>query len=642
MTLHFYSSKAYSYVRKSFKLALPHPATIRKCYSAVSGEPGFTKGVFEMLKEKCMAGENIICSLLMDEMAIRKHVEWDGTKFRGHVDLGTEIDDISTSVASEAFVLMLVGMNGHWKVPCGYFLINSLSGEEKANIIKNCLLKLNDVGVRVKSLTCDGPSSNFTMLRSLEAKINDYILPSFPHPSDRSTLIPVFLDACHMIKLVRNTFAEQGRLLIDDQEIKWSYVKDLYDLQNVEGFKLANKLKNAHINYHNHKMKVNLAVQSLSSSVADAISFCKDNLKMTLFQGSEATIKFIRIFDRLFDIFNSRNPLGKGFKAPISVSNYYFICNFLTECEIYIKSLKDYNGTAILKSKRKTGFQGFLINIVSLISLCKELLFSDPPQLNYILTYKLSQDHLELFFSAVRSAGGFNNNPTASQFSSAYKRLLMRHEIEGGRSNCNAQDNTQFLEISEEYCTNNNDEISFPSEIVIEFIPHLNPLSEFKEAAISYIAGYVVKMMRKKIKCLKCLEALVSDKIVSQNDFIKYKNKAGLVMPSFSIVSVCLCTEKFLQRELNMSKDGLLDNKTVASISCSTLLHCETKNLFSSLNSHLFDTVPTSNHVVLITKCCIQSYLKIRMYYLGKIFTEKLTGPKVRQKFTKYILFRHQ
>ena len=37
MTLQFYSSKAYKYVRKSFDLLLPHPAHIRKWYSKVEG-----------------------------------------------------------------------------------------------------------------------------------------------------------------------------------------------------------------------------------------------------------------------------------------------------------------------------------------------------------------------------------------------------------------------------------------------------------------------------------------------------------------------------------------------------------------------------------------------------------------------------
>ncbi len=43
MTLKFYSTKAYNYVRKSFDLGLPHPTVIQSWYSSMNGEPGFTK-----------------------------------------------------------------------------------------------------------------------------------------------------------------------------------------------------------------------------------------------------------------------------------------------------------------------------------------------------------------------------------------------------------------------------------------------------------------------------------------------------------------------------------------------------------------------------------------------------------------------
>ena len=46
--------------------------------------------------------------LLLDEMSIRKHVQWDGKagKYRGFVDLGTKIDDDSLPEATEALVFM--------------------------------------------------------------------------------------------------------------------------------------------------------------------------------------------------------------------------------------------------------------------------------------------------------------------------------------------------------------------------------------------------------------------------------------------------------------------------------------------------------------------------------------------------------
>jgi len=51
--------------------------------------------------------------------------------------------------------------------------------------------------------------------------------------------------------------------------------------------------------------------------------------------------------------------------------------------------------------------------------------------MNYLLLYKLSQDYLEVFFSDMRKRGGFNNNPNAIQFRSAYKRLLVRSQVNG-------------------------------------------------------------------------------------------------------------------------------------------------------------------------------------------------------------------
>lgn len=40
----------------------------------------------------------------------------------------------------------------------------------------------------------------------------------------------------------------------------------------------------------------------------------KKRFLLQKFIGCEATIQFIRVFDKLFDLFNSRNPYGKGFK----------------------------------------------------------------------------------------------------------------------------------------------------------------------------------------------------------------------------------------------------------------------------------------------------------------------------------------
>ena len=50
LTLQFYSSKAYAFVRKTFHLSLPHPSQVRRWYSQVPADPGFTEPAFKTLQ----------------------------------------------------------------------------------------------------------------------------------------------------------------------------------------------------------------------------------------------------------------------------------------------------------------------------------------------------------------------------------------------------------------------------------------------------------------------------------------------------------------------------------------------------------------------------------------------------------------
>lgn len=102
-------------------------------------------------------------------------------------------------------------------------------------------------------------------------------------------------------------------------------------------------------------------------------------------------------------------------------------------------------GEQILKSQRKTGFLGFIICLINLLELYEQIQID----INYLLSYKLSQDHVEVFFSAMRSRGGFNNNPNAIQFRFAYKCLLVRHQVDGSMyGNCSPLDSVSIIFVS--------------------------------------------------------------------------------------------------------------------------------------------------------------------------------------------------
>jgi hypothetical protein len=147
------------------------------------------------------------------------------------------------------------------------------------------------------------------------------------------------------------------------------------------------------------KMNVGLAAQTISSGVADAIDFLRKSGHPD-FIGSEATTEFIRIFDRIFDIMNSRTPYQRGYKRPLYLNNMDYCLNIFAETEKYIKTLK-VNDISIFQHNRKTFALGFLMNIYSFQNLAVEFLTRVENPLRYFLTYKCSQDHLELFFSCI-------------------------------------------------------------------------------------------------------------------------------------------------------------------------------------------------------------------------------------------------
>ena len=66
-TLHFYSPRAYKFVRRS--LHLPCPSTIRFWAAAINCEPGFLKNVIQHLQNS-LEEDDKDCFLLVDEMAI--------------------------------------------------------------------------------------------------------------------------------------------------------------------------------------------------------------------------------------------------------------------------------------------------------------------------------------------------------------------------------------------------------------------------------------------------------------------------------------------------------------------------------------------------------------------------------------------
>ncbi len=213
-----------------------------------------------------------------------------------------------------------------------------------------------------------------------------------------------------------------------------------------------------------------------------------------------------------------------------------------------------------MNSPRKTCFVGFLTNISSLRFLYQSLVATG--KLKYLLTYKLSQDHLELFFASVRGRMGFINNPTIREFKSAYKRLLLHQEIRGNRGNCLLLDDTSLLAFQ-------NPKQRVTDQSLCDFslqkkfglsneetdhdyaqISCFPVLSEFDSAVMEYISGYTCRMVSKTLKCETCLGALFEVNEDSGYLLVNFKDRGGLIHSCPSVKVVCEMTEQALQTVL--------------------------------------------------------------------------------------------
>lgn len=654
LTLSFYSAKAYEFVRNSFNNVLPHPRTISKWYRSVDGSPGFTQEALMALKRKQDSSSyRFLCNLCFDEMSIRKQVEWTGSKFTGYVDIGTQLDSDNIPEAREVICFMVVALNASWKIPVGYFLIDGLSSNEKAGLVNKCLEFIHESGVLITSVTFDGAPTNFSMAEKLGASFKDptNLQTSFKHPVTEHDIF-IFLDPCHMIKLVRNCFGSKAVLedCTNNLSIKWEFIEKLVEKQYTEGLHAANKMKLRHLDWTREKMKVRLAVQTLSRSVSDALISL--SCQYPEFSESRGTSNFIRIFNDLFDILNSRNKFAKyKYKKPLSDKNSTETFQYLEHIEHYIRNLK-LSGTSILKSNRKTGFLGFLICTKSLKQLFMRYV-GEENLMKYLLTYKVSQDHLELFFGAIRSKGGHNNNPTARQFEVAYKRLIVHTELVSIKGNVSELDQIFILSCGSGLTANEDGqhledtlEHKLALEKIIEqidllyFNSNVWTLTTYIEDVVGYIAGFVVRSLKKCVTCVKCLHLLEGTQHFS---FLqKVKEYGNLVKASYFVIQICKEGEKMFRLLNKVSKLPHKNVHNYEKIFINKTFQALPSNIYDHFTDHLFEDDPIDGHAPSLIKLILKVYFKIRIHHETSKHLDTTLRNRVRSMFTKTTLFKNQ
>lgn len=434
--------------------------------------------------------------------------------------------------------------------------------------------------------------------------------------------------------------------------IKWSYIVALHELQQVLRMKLGNKLTSTHIKFKNSVMKVKYAVQVLSSSVADAIDFLR-SIGLPDFQGSEATVVFLRKIDRIFDFLNSRSLFGKGYKKPITLRNLKFFKEESLNWISYLLQLRTKDGTPLYLSPRKNFVIAFCTSIKSILTIAESLL--QLPFYTHVLTYKFSQDLLELFFGMIRLRFGCNNNPSSYQFYFALKTLLLKNDITPTHlGNCLLFAVPQELTfVYGDFRANKKNSTSFETtttlekeleeEFLLEFFRDNNviPYEKLKDYILYYISGFVVRKLIKDLNC-SCKKALLKPYTSDHNNycisdtyerFVQFKNRGGLVWASEDVYNIIKECERYV----------LLDSTNFKSLKSSKIILRVQKEVLESNSAFkdftCDDDEALNSHKLLLIKRICGFYLKIRIHSL--VAWENSKKISSRKRLAKTILFNN-
>lgn len=234
LSVQYYSTSAYKYIRRIFNNHLPHLKTIQQWYanSDVSAEEGISdshlkklEGIMNQYKKGNSTSE-LLCTLAFDEMSIRQQILWNRNKcdFDGFVNNNDGCEDPVRS--KQAIVFLLNGINYCLEFPVAYWFIQSVDKFKRKQFLLDVLEAITNSGIKLKVLTFDGYASNIPMCELLGANLQ-VDSPNFqtffnnPYNNER---IYIFLDPCHMIKLLRNTLANK-RILYNgkNEKIEWQF-----------------------------------------------------------------------------------------------------------------------------------------------------------------------------------------------------------------------------------------------------------------------------------------------------------------------------------------------------------------------------------------------------------------------------------
>lgn len=473
-----------------------------------------------------MDSSKLICSLVFDEMSIKRYVEFDKTE---DIVIGLEDDGVvrNNVFATTVLVVMIRGVHANYKLPVSYYgTHSSTNGCKLKSIIISTIRNLASIGFTVAYTICDQGSNNinaYSLLGVTADKPYFYV--------DEKKMYGLY-DVPHLLKSFRNNLLLKN-IQTENGSASWQDIEKVYEIDQTSiRARLLPNLSRSHLQPTLfQKMKVSLAAKVLSRTTAAGLATAYNchNLKTNTIL---STIEYIEKCNDCFDILNCRST---NFKYCLTSDNHEVFLK-LNEYKIYVNTIANLNSNHI------HCFRGIVQTINAIVDSFRS------NQYSYLLTYRLNQDCLKNFFNSVRTLGGNNRNPTLKRFADIFGHLLFSKlcgEI-SEYGNCSQDSDINLLQTSNAVTIENNDlnntNISIETNALLptdalnsnanDVINHVHMEHDYcksiecgsahsilEENAIRYEAGYITKMVNKKFNCNNCYRLFVNEnKVLNENE----------------------------------------------------------------------------------------------------------------------------
>jgi len=544
LSIYYKSPSCYKFMCNNLKFVLPSVRTIQDWLRVTSLRTGVDVNLKQRLKlkAKSMSTRERMCVVMVDEVSIKKQLEYHRTEdaIEGYEDLG--FLGTSSDLGNNALVVMIRGLLHNWKMPLAYYISSGpVNSRNLQQIIVNVFVELKQMSFCPAALVCDQGSNNRSAVQALGATKED---PTFEIEGDK---IVVIFDAPHLLKSLRNNLMNSKvQFHTKDGLVCWKDIVDTFEIDKMsQSTRALLKITTKHM-YPNsfQKMKVKYAAQIFSKTVSATVKTAYQTKQLSS-STAVNTAAFLETINRLFDVLNSRclRDPNKD-RRPLSIYDDNCI-NILVNGLEYFKDIRVLEGTTVRRNIYC--IDGFLWTIKGVLLLWESL---KAQGVKYLPTSFLNQDAIEHLFSVIRSRGGYNPTPTVRQFRIALQSNINIRLMNGVDSGNCSEDTTPMLNLSPE-----EDQVSQQNVTEEEFNPtHSSSLLVGETVELTptlesctnvYFAGYLAYRITKKYNCNDCFT-----KFVNNTEYLQDNSQLYLLNRDYSsenILYLKVPTEEFVR-----------------------------------------------------------------------------------------------